>query len=156
MSLLELLIDRLHFLILSCSKSADQTFCSIGKAAESLIVKSRLSNQRPLSAGYVGGDNSESDTTFSPNYEEDVRRHMFPFVQSLVISLNSICKKYVVTSTAHETWSRENKHLDKMSFVKITGRFTNLAIFFQFALFVMSHEFISQWIMFQKILNNNL
>ena len=141
MSLLELLIDRLHFLILSCSKSADQTFCSIGKAAESLIVKTRISHQRPLSAGYVGGDNSESDTTFSPNYEEDVRRHMFPFVQSLVISLNSICKKYVVTSTAHETWSRENKHLDKMSFVKITGRFTIYAKFF-ISLFILSQKII--------------
>ena len=128
MSLLELLIDRLHFLILSCSKSSEEAFCPIGKAAESLIINSKISSERPLSAGYVGGDGSQSETTFSPNYEEDVRRHMFPFVQSLVISLTSICKKYVISSSAHETWSRENKHLDKMSFVKITGRFKQFNI----------------------------
>jgi len=56
LSLLELLVDRLHLLILSCSKTPVESFCTIGKAAEFLINHVNVKNLRPLSAGYVGGD----------------------------------------------------------------------------------------------------
>jgi len=122
LSLLELLVDRLHLLILSCSKISSDSFCPIGKAADALINHVKILSQRPVSAGYVGGDGGKGSlTTYSPNYEEDVRREMFPFVQSLVTSVNAICKKYVIPCTAHETWQRENRNLDKKTFVTVTG-----------------------------------
>lgn len=124
LSLLEFLVDRLHLLILSCAQMPSDSFVPIGKAADSLITHLKVLHERPLSAGFVGGDGNKrkvpghegSDVAYSPNYEEDVRREMFPFVQSLVTSMNMICKKYVIPCTSHDTWQKENKNLDKKNF----------------------------------------
>ena len=68
--------------------------------AEYLINRTKLLNERPISAGYVGGDGDRGSTeTYSPNYEEDVRREMFPFIQSLIISVYGICNKVSLISS---------------------------------------------------------
>lgn len=122
LSLLELLVDRLHLLILSCSQTPVESFCTIGKAGEFLVNHVNIQNQRPLSAGFVGGDSEAGSlTAYSPNYEEDVRREMFPFIQALVISIHTICNKYVIPCTSHQAWQRENRHLNKKTFIKVTS-----------------------------------
>ena len=133
LSLLEFLVDRLHLLILSCAQMPSDSFVPIGKAADSLIAHLKVVHERPLSAGFVGGDGNKrkvpghegSTVAYSPNYEEDVRREMFPFVQSLVTSMNMICKKYVIPCTSHDTWQKENRNLDKKTFVTVTACIRN-------------------------------
>ena len=46
---------------------------------------------------------------------------MFPFIQSLVVSLYAICNKYVIPCTSHAAWQRENRHLNKKTFIKVTS-----------------------------------
>ncbi|CBY38812.1 unnamed protein product [Oikopleura dioica] len=121
----ELLVDRIHFLILSCADVQSVSFTSIGGAGETLLNSIIKLRQGDLS-GFTGGHTPcGSSKVYSPNYEEDVRREMFPFIQSLVVSINTLCKTYVLPCESNKIWQRENRKLDKCTFVRVTTALRN-------------------------------
>ncbi|CAG5078655.1 Oidioi.mRNA.OKI2018_I69.PAR.g9045.t1.cds [Oikopleura dioica] len=125
LSLLELLVDRIHFLILSCADVQSVSFTSIGGAGESLLNSIVKLRQGDLS-GFTGGHTPcGSSKVYSPNYEEDVRREMFPLIQSLVVSVNTLCNNYVLPCESNKIWQRENRKLDKCTFVRVTTALRN-------------------------------
>ncbi|CBY31680.1 unnamed protein product [Oikopleura dioica] len=121
----ELLVDRIHFLILSCADVQSVSFTSIGGAGETLLNSIIKLRQGDLS-GFTGGHTPcGSSKVYSPNYEEDVRREMFPLIQSLVVSINTLCKTYVLPCESNKIWQRENRKLDKCTFVRVTTALRN-------------------------------
>jgi hypothetical protein len=125
LSLLELLVDRIHYLILSCADVQSLSFTSIGGAGETLLNSIIKLRQGDLT-GFTGGHTPcGSSKVYSPNYEEDVRREMFPLIQSLVVSINTLCKTYVLPCESNKIWQRENRKLDKCTFVRVTTALRN-------------------------------
>jgi hypothetical protein len=129
MGLLEILVDRLHFLLLSSTETKAEKFVSIGRASRILISKlimlhegaqekkSNISDMRNLINQTVKDSNN---LFYSPNYEEDLRREMFPIVDNLVLAVAAICDKNGIPSSSCELWEGQKGKIDKKTFVRIT------------------------------------
>ena len=79
--------------------------------------KSNISDMRNLINQTVKDSNN---LFYSPNYEEDLRREMFPIVDNLVLAVAAICDKNGIPSSSCELWEEQKGKIDKKTFVRIT------------------------------------
>ena len=129
--LLEALIDRLHFLVLSLAECDSKSFVSLGKAARKLSSKvNHLRSHRDKQRGNINTlqasinqslKSKGSDLYYSPNYEEDLRREMFPIIDNLITALAKISDAHAIPSASSEIWSQTKHNFDKTALVKITS-----------------------------------
>ena len=126
--LLEMLIDRLHFLMLSLATSQATNFTPLAKAARKLSLKvahlhsdkqhqRRNVNQLQQS---INATINGSSMFYSPNYEEDLRREMFPILDNLITSLAQINDSQALPSGAADIWNQVKHNFDKTALVKVT------------------------------------
>ena len=126
--LLEMLIDRLHCLMLSLATSEATTFTSLAKAGRRLTLKvahlqSDKQNQRrnvDQLQQSVNASIKGSALFYSPNYEEDLRREMFPILDNLITSLATINDSQALPSGAADIWTQVKHNFDKTALVKVT------------------------------------
>ena len=108
LGLLEILVDRIHFLLLSATESKSDGFISIGKASKILMTKLMVLHQAQADNKSTLEDvqahinqtiaTRGSEIFYSPNYEEDLRREMFPIVSNLISTVTSICDQNGIPS----------------------------------------------------------
>lgn len=130
LGLLEILVDRIHFLLLSATESKSDGFISIGKASKILMTKLLVLHQAKADNNSTLEDvqahinqtiaSRGSEIFYSPNYEEDLRREMFPIVSNLISTVTSICDQNGIPSASCQLWESEKARVDKRIFVKVT------------------------------------